>query len=298
MKITVFTPTYNRGYIIENLYKSLQRQIFTDFEWLVVDDGSKDNTEELFDVWKKEDNNFNIRYYKKENGGKHRAINYALKIIKSPYVFIVDSDDILTNDAILTINSWIDTIDDENIAAVSGLKGYNLNQPIGDISFFSGNNYIDVSNLERDKLNMNFDMAEVYKTSILKKYPFPEYDGENFITEGIVWDRIAHDGYQIRWFNKIIYICDYLDDGLTKSGRKIFIDNPKGYAQYVNQNIDYKNMNLKQRILSYYDYYLDMKCKYSLKEIANYLNISSILLRFSIYLIKIRTIIKGTLLGE
>lgn len=298
MKITVFTPTYNRGYIIENLYKSLQRQTFTDFEWLVVDDGSKDNTEELFDVWKKGDNNFNIRYYKKENGGKHRAINYALKIIKSPYVFIVDSDDILTNDAILTINSWIDTIDDENIAAVSGLKGYNLNQPIGDISFFSGNNYIDVSNLERDKLNMNFDMAEVYKTSILKKYPFPEYDGENFITEGIVWDRIAHDGYQIRWFNKIIYICDYLDDGLTKSGRKIFIDNPKGYAQYVNQNIDYKNMNLKQRILSYYDYYLDMKCKYSLKEIANYLNISSILLRFSIYLIKIRTIIKGTLLGE
>ena len=298
MKITVFTPTYNRGYIIENLYKSLQRQIFTDFEWLVVDDGSKDNTEELFDVWKKEDNNFNIRYYKKENGGKHRAINYALKIIKSPYVFIVDSDDILTNDAILTINSWIDTIDDENIAAVSGLKGYNLNQPIGDISFFSGNNYIDVSNLERDKLNMNFDMAEVYKTRKKKKYPFPEYDGENFITEGIVWDRIAHDGYQIRWFNKIIYICDYLDDGLTKSGRKIFIDNPKGYAQYVNQNIDYKNMNLKQRILSYYDYYLDMKCKYSLKEIANYLNISSILLRFSIYLIKIRTIIKGTLLGE
>ena len=298
MKITVFTPTYNRGYIIENLYKSLQRQTFTDFEWLVVDDGSKDNTEELFDRWKKEDNNFNIRYYKKENGGKHRAVNYALKIIKSPYVFIVDSDDILTNDAISTINSWIDTIDDENIAAVSGLKGYNLNQPIGDISFFSGNNYIDVSNLERDKLNMNFDMAEVYKTSILKKYPFPEYDGENFITEGIVWDRIAHDGYQIRWFNKIIYICDYLDDGLTKSGRKIFIDNPKGYAQYVNQNIDYKNMNLKQRILSYYDYYLDMKCKYSLKEIANYLNISSILLRFSIYLIKIRTIIKRTLLGE
>ena len=66
MKITVFTPTYNRGYIIENLYKSLQRQIFTDFEWLVVDDGSIDNTEELFDRWKKEDNNFNIRYYKKE----------------------------------------------------------------------------------------------------------------------------------------------------------------------------------------------------------------------------------------
>ena len=67
-KITVFTPTYNRGYIIENLYRSLQRQSFTDFEWLVVDDGSSDNTEELFKIWSNEKNIFEIRYYKKQNG--------------------------------------------------------------------------------------------------------------------------------------------------------------------------------------------------------------------------------------
>ena len=69
MKITVFTPTYNRAYILENLYRSLQRQSFRDFEWLIVDDGSSDNTEEVIAAWQREGNDFPIRYYKKENGG-------------------------------------------------------------------------------------------------------------------------------------------------------------------------------------------------------------------------------------
>lgn len=292
MKITVFTPTYNRGYIIENLYKSLQRQTFKDFEWLVVDDGSTDNTKELFEKWKKEDNYFNIRYYKKENGGKHRAVNYALKFINTPYVFIVDSDDTLTSDAIYNISTWINTIDNEKIAAVSGLKGYDINTPMGDISFFRGKNYVDINNLDRDRLNMNFDMAEIYRTDILKKYPFPEYDGEKFITEGVVWDKIAYDGYTVRWFNKIIYICDYLDDGLTKAGRRIFIENPKGYSHYIRQQMNYKNMNLKQRYICYYEFYLDMKEKYSKKDISKYLNISSILLNTIVYSIKIRSLLR------
>ena len=80
MKITVFTPTYNRAYIIENLYRSLQRQSFRDFEWLIVDDGSTDNTEELINSWIEDNNDFPIRYYKKENGGKCRAINFGVEL--------------------------------------------------------------------------------------------------------------------------------------------------------------------------------------------------------------------------
>ena len=76
MKITVFTPTYNRAYIIENLYRSLQRQSFRDFEWVIVDDGSSDNTEELVNGWKNE-NDFPIIYFKQPNGGKCSAINTA-----------------------------------------------------------------------------------------------------------------------------------------------------------------------------------------------------------------------------
>ena len=68
--ITVFTPTFNRAYILENLYRSLQRQSFRDFEWLIVDEGSSDNTQTLVESWRGEDNPFPIRYVRQENGGK------------------------------------------------------------------------------------------------------------------------------------------------------------------------------------------------------------------------------------
>lgn len=286
MKITVFTPTYNRGYIIENLYRSLQQQSFMNFEWLVVDDGSNDNTEELFKKWCTEKNRFEIKYYKKENGGKHRAINYGLSQAEGEWIFIVDSDDSITFNAIEQIYKWINSLDCENIVAVSGLRGKDSYIPMGGTLGFGDRYYIDINNLERDKLNLNYDMAEVYKIDVLKRYPFPEYDGEKFITEGVVWDKIAHDGYKIRFFNEIIYICDYLDDGLTKQGREIFVNNPKGYSHYIKQQIKFKNLNIKQRLLTYYNFYLDMKVKYTKKEIAFYLDINSIFLNIIICLIE------------
>lgn len=296
MKITVFTPTYNRGYIIENLYRSLQRQSFTDFEWVVVDDGSSDNTEELFEKWSKEDNNFEIRYYKKENGGKHRAINYGVSKAQGEWIFIVDSDDSITFNAIQRIYTWINLLDCKNIVAVSGLRGKNSTIPMGDTLCFGDKYYIDINNLKRDKLNLNYDMAEVYRLDILKRYNFPEYDGEKFITESVVWDKIAYDGYKIRFFNEIIYICDYLDDGLTKQGRDIFVNNPNGYAHYIKQQIQFKNLSIKQRWLTYYNFYLDMKVKYTKKEIAIYLSIDSKLLSMIIFIIeynhKLKTIWK------
>ena len=105
-KITVFTPTYNRAYILENLYRSLQRQTYRDFEWLVVDDGSSDDTEELFQRWSREDNFFPIRYCKQENGGKCRAINRGLEQARGELFFTVDSDDYLTDDALEKVARW------------------------------------------------------------------------------------------------------------------------------------------------------------------------------------------------
>ena len=92
-KITVFTPTFNRAYIIENLYRSLQRQSYRDFEWLIVDDGSTDETDAVIAKWQKEGNDFPIRYFKKENGGKCRAINYGVDRAEGLLFFNVDSDD-------------------------------------------------------------------------------------------------------------------------------------------------------------------------------------------------------------
>lgn len=76
---TVFTPTYNRGYTLSRLYESLKSQGTTDFEWMIVDDGSTDNTYQLVEKWIQEEKNFSIRYLKKENGGKPRAINYGIQ---------------------------------------------------------------------------------------------------------------------------------------------------------------------------------------------------------------------------
>ena len=100
--ITILTPTYNREKLLHKLYKSLCNQKDKDFEWIVVDDGSNDNTDEYIEtIQKKAD--FPIRYYKKNNGGKHTALNYGCQYVKTKLVFIVDSDDTLTDDAILTI---------------------------------------------------------------------------------------------------------------------------------------------------------------------------------------------------
>ena len=121
MRITVFTPTYNRGYIIENLYQSLRRQSFRDFEWLVVDDGSGDSTAALFAHFQQEENFFPIRYIKTENGGKHRAINKGVSMAAGDLFFIVDSDDCLPEDALQVIAEVESTIPKESKHSFCGV---------------------------------------------------------------------------------------------------------------------------------------------------------------------------------
>lgn len=238
--ITILTPTYNRAYILPNLYKSLQNQTCTNFEWIIIDDGSNDNSEQLVKSWIKDNNVFKISYIKKENGGKHRAINYAIDMVQTEFCFIVDSDDYLTISAIQFINEWVYTIRDNfSFAGVSGLRGYSNNKRIGEYPKSKKfHKYIDATNLQRYKFDLGGDKAEIYRTEILKKYPFPEFKGENFLPEDVVWNAIARDGYIIRWFNEIIYICEYLDDGLTRMGTKKFLRNFEGYTYAMRQRVE------------------------------------------------------------
>ena len=231
--ITIFTPTYNRAYIIGELYESLKAQTSKEFEWIVINDGSTDDTAMLFKTWCAEDNGFPITYMEVPNGGKHRAINKAVQMARSDAFFIVDSDDHLLPVAVEKAAGWFASIaDDPGFAGASGLRGYTEDEPIGGYGSFDGE-YVDATNLEREKYGLLNDKAEIYKTEILKKYPFPEFEGENFITEAAIWQRIAKDGYKIRWFNEIIYICDYLEDGLTKNANERIISNPLGYSYYL-----------------------------------------------------------------
>lgn len=212
--ITIMTPTYNRAYILKEAYDSLRKQSSFDFEWIIVDDGSTDETEEIVRAWIVEEKNFSIIYEKQKNGGKHRAVNKGVSLAKYDYFLILDSDDTLVEGAVAVVHEWIHEIYGlDGFAGVAGLKG---NGKIA-VGGKPQKRHIDATNLERKKYGLLGDKAEIYKTEVLKQYPFPEFDGENFIRESAVWDRIAKDGFKIRWFNEIIYLCEYIEDGLTKN---------------------------------------------------------------------------------
>ena len=260
--VTVFTPIYNRVYIIENLYQSLLRQTSFNFEWLIVDDGSTDNISTIVKQWIRNTQKFAIRFYSQKNGGKHRAINRGVQLARGSAFFIVDSDDYLTDDAIETISRYWEPIENaREFAGVSGLKMYKSGQAIGNSPCFEG--YVDATNLERDKYDLQGDKAEVYKTDILKMFPFPEYEEENFITEAVVWNKIAYKGYKIRWFNRGIMVCDYLADGLTAKGNKLFIDNPRGWAHYIRLYKKYGLVEQKDYLKYCFPFYENEKAKFS-----------------------------------
>ena len=237
-RVTIVTPTYNRGYIIRRLIESVVHQTDHRFSWLVIDDGSTDDTSNIFSDL--QDNNlpFQFKYLRIENGGKQRAVNKAVSLVDTEYVFIVDSDDHLTPDAVRKINQWINDKEiDEHYAGVSGVKGIDPKTPVSGKEIHFPEGYIDATNLERDRYGLSADMAEVYRTEILKMYPFDVFPGEKFVPEATVWDQIAYDGYKLRWHEDIIYICEYLPDGLTKQSWKLMRENPIGYAQLFNTQI-------------------------------------------------------------
>ena len=243
--LTIFTPTYNRAILLEDLYKSLISQSCYDFEWLIIDDESTDCTETIVKQWKTEQKKFLIRYYKQIHGGKHRALNKAFDLAFGDFFFIVDSDDQLIPNAVELVSKWCNNIKDNKImAGVAGLKiSMDGKTWGGDLDYKYGE-YIDANNLERQKYNMLGDKAEVYRTELLKRYKFPEYAGEYFVTEAVCWDSIAAAGYKIRWYNTPIYMCEYLEDGLTCSGAneiKGHCCNYQGYCYYVKQCMKIKS---------------------------------------------------------
>lgn len=241
--ITVLTPTFNREHTLERLYKSLLKQKYKDFEWLIIDDGSIDNTESLIKKLSK-DNKIKINYYKKKNGGKHKALNYAYSKIKGDYVIIVDSDDSLENNSLETINKYIEKYkDNQKIASFSFYRRYD-NKDVISSTF---DKEIISNNIEfRYNQNRPFDMAEVYKTKVLKQYKFPEIENEKFLSEAIVWNRIALN-YDTVYIPKSIYICYYQEEGLSNNYWKLVYNNPLGAA--LNSNfMTRKEFKLKKRI--------------------------------------------------
>lgn len=271
MLISVITPTYNRRYCLKDLFKSLLNQTNQRFEWIVVDDGSNDGTNEEIKQYIKSEHEFDIRYIFQENGGKHRAINHAINEVKGDYCFIVDSDDVLTDDAIESVYQWIDEIHGcPEYAGVAGKKGGRNGEKLGN---FPNAQVIDATNIERIKKNLTGDKAEIYSTAILKKFPFPEFEGEKFLGEAAVWDLIAYKGYKIRWHNKVIYRCSYLNDGLTQNADKHILDSFCGYTYVQRNKMNFYPFPYNVLSMVVYLYYAEMK-KMNRVEIMQALKIS------------------------
>jgi glycosyltransferase involved in cell wall biosynthesis len=236
-QITILTSTYNRAHLLGDLYNSLRRQTSQAFDWVIVDDGSQDNTKEIVEKWVAENNAFSIEYHYIPNGGKNRAINYGVKMVKTPYTMIVDSDDYLTDDAIEYLTpKTADAFERKEVAGISALKGKDAETPLCS-PMFGEKDYITANNLERKNYKLERDACEVYKTEILREHSFEVWKGEKFVPEEIVWNNIALEGYSLRWYNKVTCIVRYQEEGLTKGSFALLRNNPMGYAMMYNQRI-------------------------------------------------------------
>lgn len=269
-KITILTPSYNRAHTLSALYESLLKQDTDVFEWLIVDDGSTDATRKLVEGWQGE-GKISIRYLHKQNGGKHTALNEGIRLIESELTFIVDSDDWLPENAVEIILQY-----HEKYREMEGLCGYSFLRfyPDGKVNdaFYPQDEWIDTYINARINAGIAGDKAEVFFTDVLRQYPFPVYEGEKFVPEDLVWVQMSGP-YKMVHINRCVYISDYLEGGLTRSGKRMKIHSPKAMTERARLYLNDASVNKKTKckmILLYVIY--GHFAQYSEKKLANDLN--------------------------
>ena len=251
MKFTVFTPTFNRKELLEKLYKSLQKQTFKDFEWLIVDDGSTDGTKEKVEEFLSE-KKLEIKYYFKENGGKQRAYNFATEKANGELFICLDSDDeYVENGLEIILKYWKKYEKNSDIAGMGYLSTYSNGEIIG--SSFPEKEMISTQFEIYNKYGVKGDKGLMFRTEIIKKYKFPVFEDEKFITEAVVYNRIC-EKYKMVYVNEKIEIKEYQEDGLTAKYNNLLLRNPKGQALYHNE-INSQKLTFKQKILNNAVYY-------------------------------------------
>ncbi len=226
-KLTIFTPTFNRAYCLGDLYESLCRQTNNDFEWLVIDDGSTDDTAKLVDQWKAEEK-IAIRYIYKENGGMHTGYNTAYKNISTELNMCMDSDDYCTDDAVQNVIEMWEGKGSVKYAGIIGLDSIKGGGIIGD-PFPDNLKDTTVSGMYQ-KHNIKGDKKLVYRTDVVKKYPqYPEFPDERFVPIFCIPYMIDQD-FTMLTMNKVLCVVEYREDGSTKNILMSYFKNPKGFA--------------------------------------------------------------------
>lgn len=250
--LTVITTTYNRAYCLEQLYQSLISQQNNDFIWLVIDDGSTDNTKELIDKWQHE-GLVEIEYYYKQNGGMHTARNLAYEKVYTELNTIIDSDDWMAPDAVDNIITFWNKNKDEKHAGMITLNRNPDGEVVG--SDMPDNvtscSYIDFWK----KYNMKGDKKLVYRSELTKQYPYPEFENEKFFPASLKFYLIDKD-YDIFLCNFTTCIVDYNDDSMTRDKYAQYKSCPLGFMYYRREMLKF-NTGFKTKVKNMLHYIME-----------------------------------------
>lgn len=225
--LTIFTPAYNRAYSLHLCYESLLKQSCKDFKWLIVDDGSTDNTKDLVELWQKNDNGFEIQYEYKENGGMHTAHNRAYQLIDTELNVCIDSDDYVADEAVKKIIEFWKEYGSNQYAGIVGLDATFNNKIIGnkfpnDLKSTTLSGYYNKGGKGDKKL--------VYRTDVMKSYPeYPVFEGEKYVSLGYKY-LLCDQDYELLVLNEVLCNVEYQTDGSSMNMYKQYLKNPKGFA--------------------------------------------------------------------
>lgn len=246
-RLTIFTPTYNRAYILPKLYESLCVQTCQDFEWLIVDDGSTDNTQKLVEEWIKE-GRLSVRYVYQENGGKMRSFNKAVSLSESELFVCVDSDDQLISEHVIedSLAYWDKYKNDVSDKPIVGMLS--VRKVHGRKWDFSRVPHLgSIYNLVN---SISAETTIFLLTKVLKKYPYPSYEGENFITDVYIFDQMDEE-YVFLFHPYFSQQCAYQKDGYTFNYRHLLLKNPRGHREYHAQRVQLKKENWIKSVICY-----------------------------------------------
>ena len=248
--LTVFTPAYNRAYTLPRTYESMKLQNNTDFVWLIVDDGSSDNTAELVKQWQAEENGFEIRYIYKENGGMHTAHNTAYELCDTELNVCVDSDDALAPDAVqLIFDAW-QKVKDRGYAGLLGLDAQFDGTVIG-LGFPEDLTETTLSGYYRR--GGRGDKKVILRTDVVRQYPpYPTFEGERFVPLGSLYTMIDRD-WKLSVLDKVVCLVEYMPDGSTHNMTRQYFRNPNGfrYGRLVSLTAPH---SLKRKLTIYIHY--------------------------------------------
>ena len=251
----MFTPTYNRATTLPRVCESLKNQTLKDFEWLIIDDGSTDDTCRLVSDWM-EEGMLAVRYIRQENRGKHVCTNMALSLARGRFLATIDSDDWYLPRALETFAQvWksIPPEEYERFAGVSALCATPSGSVVG-TSF--PRDVMDASYTElKDRYAVVGDKAGCGRVDVDRLFPFPVIEGERMIIEDIVYRRIARH-YRLRCVNKVLKITDYQPEGLTATAGWTALENPRTVALSIGEILRDGASVPRRKLLRLYANYL------------------------------------------